>query len=220
MFAGVVVGSDGSPNSALAVAWATRESRVRQANLRVIDTTAWTDTHDDLIDATKAAALLVLAIRRSVARSASRTSPCPVVIMRGRARGAIRRIIVATDTSSAAVAGLELAAAEAVLHNAELVVIYVRDDQVDPLEAQCIVDLAVNDCRDRGASCVTGMVLEGDPATALAHASGDADLMVIGSRGRSGFKTLLFGSVAESLVDRALCPVLVTHPQPHTSRAA
>jgi nucleotide-binding universal stress UspA family protein len=34
----------------------------------------------------------------------------------------------------------------------------------------------------------------------------------VGSRGRSGFKTALFGSVALSLAEDAHCPVVVTHP--------
>jgi nucleotide-binding universal stress UspA family protein len=36
-----------------------------------------------------------------------------------------------------------------------------------------------------------------------------ADLIVIGSRGLSGMKRLLMGSVSESVVRHAHCPVLV-----------
>jgi len=34
-------------------------------------------------------------------------------------------------------------------------------------------------------------------------------LIVIGSHGRTGFKRLLLGSVAERVIGRAACPVLV-----------
>ncbi|WP_255190619.1 universal stress protein [Natronobeatus ordinarius] len=37
----------------------------------------------------------------------------------------------------------------------------------------------------------------------------DADHIVVGSRGRSGAKRLLLGSVAETIVRRADCPVVV-----------
>ena len=37
----------------------------------------------------------------------------------------------------------------------------------------------------------------------------DVDLIVIGTRGRSGFKKLLLGSVASGVVTNATCPVMV-----------
>jgi nucleotide-binding universal stress UspA family protein len=37
----------------------------------------------------------------------------------------------------------------------------------------------------------------------------DVDLIVIGTRGRSGFKKLLLGSVASGVVTNAACPVMV-----------
>ena len=37
----------------------------------------------------------------------------------------------------------------------------------------------------------------------------DIDLIVVGSRGRSGFKKLLLGSVASKVITYASCPVLV-----------
>ena len=37
----------------------------------------------------------------------------------------------------------------------------------------------------------------------------DADLIVLGTHGRTGLKRLLMGSIAEAVVRRAPCPVLV-----------
>jgi nucleotide-binding universal stress UspA family protein len=37
----------------------------------------------------------------------------------------------------------------------------------------------------------------------------DTDLIVVGTRGRSGFKRLLLGSVASDVVTYAHCPILV-----------
>ena len=53
---------------------------------------------------------------------------------------------------------------------------------------------------------VRGEVIDGDAATVLAAASGTADLIVVGSRGGSGFRTMLFGSVTLFLAAHAAMP--------------
>jgi nucleotide-binding universal stress UspA family protein len=52
-------------------------------------------------------------------------------------------------------------------------------------------------------------LVEGDAGEVLVSESADADLVVVGSHGRSGIKAALLGSVSRHVVDRAACPVVV-----------
>jgi len=52
-------------------------------------------------------------------------------------------------------------------------------------------------------------LVEGDAGEVLVAESVDADLVVVGSHGRSGIKAALLGSVSRHVVDRAVCPVVV-----------
>ena len=49
------------------------------------------------------------------------------------------------------------------------------------------------------------------PADALAERSRTAGVVVVGSRGRGGFRSLVLGSVSRGLVHLAESPVLVVH---------
>ena len=65
------------------------------------------------------------------------------------------------------------------------------------------------DLRARGLTVET-VAREGYPATVIEEevVRQGADLIVIGTRGLSGLKHLLLGSIAERVVQRAPCPVL------------
>jgi nucleotide-binding universal stress UspA family protein len=56
-------------------------------------------------------------------------------------------------------------------------------------------------------------VVEGDPAEEiLKHADQiGAELIAMGSRGRTGWVGAVLGSVSRKVLDRAGCPVLVVH---------
>jgi nucleotide-binding universal stress UspA family protein len=52
-------------------------------------------------------------------------------------------------------------------------------------------------------------VVCGDPIEVLVDESQDAQLLVLGSRGRSPFAGLILGSVSQACAARAACPVVV-----------
>ncbi|QIS12537.1 universal stress protein [Nocardia arthritidis] len=58
---------------------------------------------------------------------------------------------------------------------------------------------------------VTRKVYPAGPAHQLISWSKAAQLVVVGSRGRGGFRGLLLGSTSNSLVQHAHCPVMVAH---------
>jgi nucleotide-binding universal stress UspA family protein len=53
----------------------------------------------------------------------------------------------------------------------------------------------------------------GQPANALLKLSKGARMLVVGSRGRGGFASLMLGSVSDQCVRHAGCPVLVSRPR-------
>jgi nucleotide-binding universal stress UspA family protein len=138
----------------------------------------------------------------------------------------IRTILVPIDFSSHAGAVLEWAAHLAEEHGSKLVLLHAYHLPVDfqQLEgaylppdfwAQVKADSSANlersaaTLRERGLTVET-VVREGYPATAIEEEARarHADLVVIGTRGHSGLKHLLLGSIAERVVQKAPCPVL------------
>lgn len=61
----------------------------------------------------------------------------------------------------------------------------------------------------RGIDVHRTVVEDRNTAEALVELSADADLLVVGSRGRGGFTGLLLGSVSAQCVHHAPCPVVV-----------
>ncbi|GFK95249.1 TRAP-T-associated universal stress protein TeaD [Fundidesulfovibrio magnetotacticus] len=70
------------------------------------------------------------------------------------------------------------------------------------------------DAHFKGADA-TGKVLVGYPAEEILNMAEDedADLIIMGTHGRTGIDRILFGSVAEKIVKSSKCPVLTIRPE-------
>jgi len=85
--------------------------------------------------------------------------------------------------------------------------------ELSPSEA--IVDDAFGLVATRHPSLLARVeIADQPPASVLTNASRSADLLVVGARGRGGFKGLLLGSVSDKCIQYAHCPVAVVHADP------
>lgn len=149
----------------------------------------------------------------------------------------VKRILMPTDFSPASDIALQYALELAAREGASIRLVHVIDDarfssaygEGLPLGPPGLWEHLVEETRKRlgqaGSKCAeagvsaTTQVLVGRPApaiTAEATAHG-ADLIVMGTHGRSGFARFVIGSVAQLVVRTADCPVLTV---PDSSRVA
>lgn len=140
-----------------------------------------------------------------------------------------QRILIAADDDPVAVHASEIGAELARSLGAEVALIYVLDTSAGYAAETGIApqELAAQGDRD-GKKLLAGFrerlqlptsapefVQTGVPATEIVKAAKDwpADLIVIGSHGRSGLERAIVGSIAEAVMRHAPCPVLVVRAQ-------
>ncbi len=133
------------------------------------------------------------------------------------------RIVAGIDGSESSLDALQWAARQAQLTGSTLDVITTWDwpanigwslqlpEGYDPVAgAQDVLDTALEPIRKTYPEVdIQTHAIEGHPAPALVEASRDADLLVVGSRGRGKFAGMLLGSVSAYCVTNARCPVTV-----------
>lgn len=136
-----------------------------------------------------------------------------------------RTVLLATDLTAASSEATERAIELAARLGARLLIVNVMDsrrlagggshDRIDQARAEreAVLLEVVRTAKAAGASAEF-LIWTGDPGNALVSAAEaeHADLLVVGTRGRSGAERMLLGSVSDHLVHHAGCPVLVVRP--------
>jgi len=82
------------------------------------------------------------------------------------------------------------------------------DDSTIQEGARLVLENAAARAKDSGVP-ITAQVASGDPAGALVELSRNHNLVVVGTRGRSGFTERLLGTVSSALPAHSKCPVVV-----------
>jgi nucleotide-binding universal stress UspA family protein len=75
--------------------------------------------------------------------------------------------------------------------------------------ANAILESALESLGDKPSVEVEPRTVEGEAGEVIVEESKGADLVVVGSHGRSGLTAALLGSVSRHVVDHAVCPVVV-----------
>ena len=150
-------------------------------------------------------------------------------------RVTIKTILVPTDFSSSSRAGLAFALDLAKHLSADLQLLHVfqlpyavgwedgmtmaaasvefMEQMRKRGEEQLAVQVGV--CKAAGVRARSEQV-DGAPYLKIVELSAKADLVVMGTHGRTGLPRLMLGSVAERVVRMAKCPV-ITVPEPHAA---
>ena len=148
-------------------------------------------------------------------------------------QASIKNIILATDFSDASREAGYHALLLAQTYKAELKALHVFDTSVWNIPAQYYLTTgfegfvdSIEEARQRGKDVLTELAksfgikvettfTEGDPGHEIVRVAEEfnADLIVLGTHGYTGWKRFALGSVAESVVRHAPCAVLTIRPK-------
>lgn len=235
MVPGPAVWPDGATELAIKDSLTKAVARARQTHPAVRTTTSIVHNNAALalIDRSADARLIVLGSRGhsavanllgSVSAAVSAHAHCPVVIVRDTPAAAVP-VVVGVDDSAPAQAALALAVDQAAARGVPLRVIRAFRPvtglwQQTPMATGVVTaeerrpfDELVAAWREKYPDLrISAEAVVDHPAGALEVASGTAQLLVVGSRGRGTVRGMLLGSVSQHLLRHAKCSIVVVHP--------
>lgn len=191
----------------------------------------------ELEEASKSADLLVMGAHSgnkfagsffgTRAVKAAATAHCPVAVVPDPASETpAGGIAVGIDGSEASKVAIAFAAREASLRGLPLIAVYAWMPPLTPgleyLWSEELVSAQASAAEEAIAIGVAGLaekypdltierrIVQSPPVTALIQVGEQADMLVVGSRGRGGLSRLLLGSVSHGVLQALPCPVVVT----------
>lgn len=228
-------------DDARAVVSAAEEvARATAPDLRITHEIAVTGSAKWLVELSKRSAAIVLgatgstrlgeAFLGSTPVAVIGHAACPVVVVRGPAPTLPDRrpVVVGLDGSALSTKAVEAAFAEASWRGVDLIVVHAWSDvhpgtiesipvDFDPMIFEESEHAVVSEClagfgeRFPDVTAHRKIYIDG-PRAHLQAWSKQAQLLVVGSRGRGGFTGLVLGSTSNTLVREAHCPVMVVRP--------
>ncbi|HSE25024.1 MAG TPA: universal stress protein [Pyrinomonadaceae bacterium] len=164
----------------------------------------------------------------SVARAVVTAAPCTVQIVRDAVDDrkntlhSGRRVLLATDGSPTSIAAVQALAERPWPTESEFKILSVEEPwliKTSGLQPQQAVDSAEQVLASAGLKA-SGEVRSGNPKELILKEAREwgADLIVVGSHGRRGFKRFLLGSVSETVAMNAHCSVVVVRDPGRSSR--
>lgn len=147
----------------------------------------------------------------SVSTEVVERSPVPVLVAR---TDRVRRVVLAMDGSPMARAAERSVRALPIFRGVEVSIVTVVEEDDSPTGAM-VVKGATLRLRQAGLNA-EGIIRRGEPAAGILDVARDvgADLIVVGSRGLSGLKRLVLGSVSRNVLTAAPVSVLVVRSWP------
>jgi len=125
-------------------------------------------------------------------------------------------IVVGTEGSAASESAVEFAFEEAAYRDTALLAVCALADSPGILGAARQIEDSFERLIDRYEKAYPEVVVgrhvtQGCARTALLGSAGEAQLLVVGARGRGGIEGMMLGSVSTSLLQHAPCPVGIVH---------
>jgi nucleotide-binding universal stress UspA family protein len=192
-----------------------------------------------LLDASSSASCLVVGghgrgrlaglLAGSVSQQVAVHARCPVAVVRGRSDAADGPVVVGVDGSASSHLAVDLAFKQAAARGCAVTIVFAYEPPLLPLagleaaapgydDERLRTDIgrdfrqAVARWRDQHPAVqVDQNLATGQAGSMLVERSHEAQLVVVGSRGRGGFAGLLLGSVGMHLLHQADCPILIAH---------